>query len=186
MWKKDEIPGQGTGVDTAPHPVVTPSAPRFDASTRQSLGARDRATIGPSISIRGDVTGNEDLVIEGQVEGTVDLKQHSVTIGPEGKVKANIVGRTVIVEGEVEGDLRGDEQVVLRKTSRVHGNIVSPRVGLEEGAVFRGNIDMSPPPPRPEAIKAASNPVATASGKSSAEIRQPAAMTADIKDVLKP
>lgn len=100
------------------------------------------ATIGPSISFKGDVTGDEDLIIQGRIEGTVKLSKHNVTIGPEGRVKANVHGRTVVVEGQVEGDLRGEEQIILRHTAKVEGSITAPRVTLEDGAVFRGGIEM--------------------------------------------
>lgn len=100
------------------------------------------ATIGPSITIKGDVSGDEDLMIQGRIEGTVKLAKHNVTIGSDGHVKANVHGRTVVVEGEVEGDLRGKEQIILRHTARVEGSIAAPRVTLEDGAVFRGGIEM--------------------------------------------
>ena len=98
--------------------------------------------IGPSITIKGDVSGDEDLVIQGRIEGKVNLGQHNVTIGPDGRVKADVHGRTVIVEGEVEGDLRAQEQIILRQTAKVLGSITAPRVSLEDGAVFRGGIEM--------------------------------------------
>ncbi|MFH1763794.1 MAG: polymer-forming cytoskeletal protein [Gemmatimonadota bacterium] len=101
--------------------------------------------MGPSITIRGDVSGDEDLLIQGRVEGSVDLKLKSVTVGTEGRVKANITGRVVIVEGEVEGDLKAKEQVVLRSTARVQGDITAARVVLEDGASFRGGVDMGDP-----------------------------------------
>jgi cytoskeletal protein CcmA (bactofilin family) len=133
MWKKGE--SEETAARPAmPSPVGSP-APKI---TRR----KDAATIGPSITIKGDVTGSEDLVIEGRVDGTITLKQNHVTVGAEGRVKASIVGRTVTVEGQVEGDLCGEEQIVLRKSARVQGNISAPRVTLEDGAVFRGGIDM--------------------------------------------
>ena len=72
----------------------------------------------------------------------MDLAKHNVTIGPEGRVKADVFGRSVIVEGEVEGDLRGEEQVILRHSAKVQGNITAPRVALEDGATFRGGIEM--------------------------------------------
>jgi cytoskeletal protein CcmA (bactofilin family) len=98
--------------------------------------------IGPSITIKGDVSGDEDLIIQGRIEGKVDLAQHNVTIGADGRVKADVYGRTVIVEGEVEGDLHGQEQIILRETAKVQGSIAAPRVSLEDGAVFRGGIEM--------------------------------------------
>jgi len=100
------------------------------------------ATIGPSIKIKGDVSGDEDLLIQGQVEGKVKLGKHNVTIGSDGHVKADVHGRSVVVEGQVEGDLHAKEQIVLRHTARVEGSITAPRVTLEDGAVFRGGIEM--------------------------------------------
>jgi cytoskeletal protein CcmA (bactofilin family) len=102
----------------------------------------DRAIIGPSITIKGDVTGEEDLVIQGRVEGKVDLTQHNVTVGTNGRVKANVFGRSVTVEGEVEGDLHAEEHIAIRKSGKVHGNVSAPRVTIEDGAMFKGSIDM--------------------------------------------
>ncbi len=114
----------------------------------------ERAVIGASITIRGDVTGDEDLVIQGRVDGKVDLAQHNVTVGANGRIKANVIGRSVTVEGEVEGDLRAEEQIAIRKTAKVRGNVAAPRVTIEDGATFQGSIDMErkaaqPPKPSP-------------------------------------
>ncbi|MFL5542947.1 MAG: polymer-forming cytoskeletal protein [Longimicrobiaceae bacterium] len=106
------------------------------------MASTERATIGRSITLRGDVTGDEDLLIQGHVEGTVDLHQHSVTVGSEGEVVASIVGRVVTVEGRVEGNISGTEQVILRSSALVKGDIRAPRVVLESGARFRGLVDM--------------------------------------------
>ena len=100
------------------------------------------ATIGPSIKIKGDVSGDEDLLIQGKIEGKVKLGKHNVTIGSDGHVKADVHGRIVVVEGQVEGDLHAKEQIVLRHSARVEGSIAAPRVTLEDGAVFRGGIEM--------------------------------------------
>jgi cytoskeletal protein CcmA (bactofilin family) len=106
------------------------------------VSPRERATIGRSITIRGEVTGDEDLLIQGRGEGSVDLKQHAVTVGSEGEVKADIVARVVTVEGKVDGNLTAEEQVVLRGSARVQGDISAPRIMLEDGAYFRGGVDM--------------------------------------------
>ena len=148
IWKKDENPAPGASPPHSAPPATTSSPARSETSSRSPAAGAERATIGRSITIRGDVTGDEDLVIQGRIDGTVDLKLHSVTVGPEGKVKADISGKSVIVEGEVIGDLRGQEHVVLRSTSKVEGNIVAPRVVLEEGSAFRGSIDMTDTPAR--------------------------------------
>ena len=117
--------------------------PSFGAErTAAATRIKDTATIGPSIRIRGDLAGDEDLVVQGQVEGTISLEQNLVTIGKDGKVNATVNARVIIVEGQVDGDLNGEEQVTLKKSSGVRGNIVSPRVSLEDGARFKGSIDM--------------------------------------------
>ncbi len=100
--------------------------------------------IGPSIEIKGTVTGDEDLVIQGKVEGSVELGAHEVTVGESGKVSADITARTVRIDGEVAGDIRGNEKVVISKSGNVRGNIVAPRMTLEDGAIFKGSIDMDP------------------------------------------
>jgi cytoskeletal protein CcmA (bactofilin family) len=105
----------------------------------------ERATIGPSIFIKGDLTGEEDLVIEGRVEGKVDLKQNNVTIGKNGRVKADLFGRIVTIEGEVDGNVFAREQAILRQSGAIRGNITAPRVVLEDGSRFKGSIDMEPP-----------------------------------------
>jgi cytoskeletal protein CcmA (bactofilin family) len=134
MWKKGEMP------DYERH-NQQPSAPKAEPAS-PAPRAGGQAVIGRSITIRGEVTGDEDLVIQGRVDGSVDLVQHTVTVGPEGHVKAHINGRIVTVEGKVEGNVTGDEQVVLRKSSWVQGDIRAPRVVLEDGAHFRGGVTM--------------------------------------------
>jgi cytoskeletal protein CcmA (bactofilin family) len=138
MWKKDDTPEPST----SPRPESSAS---FERSGVPRPAAGERATIGRSITINGEVTGDEDLLIQGQVDGSVNLKQHALTVGPEGKVKANITARVAIIEGSVEGNVEADEQVVLRSSARVLGDIAAPRVVLEDGARFRGGVDMGEP-----------------------------------------
>lgn len=120
-------------------PAPLESRPRMPAATSSR---REAAIIGPSIHLDGDLRGQEDLLIEGEVSGTVQLRNNSLTIGSQGKVKANVYAKEVIVEGLVEGDLFGAERVVIRKSAQVRGNITSPRVSIEEGASFKGSIEM--------------------------------------------
>jgi len=134
MWKKDD------GPDPVPPPRPEP-IPTYERPAPPKP-AGERATIGRSITINGQVSGDEDLLIQGRVEGSVNLKQHSVTVGPEGEIKANIAGRVITVEGRVEGDLIAQEQIILRGSAIVQGNIAAPRVVLEDGARFRGGVDM--------------------------------------------
>lgn len=107
-----------------------------------------QATIGPSIRISGDilVTGNEGVRIEGHVEGTISLNDNILTVGKEGRIKATIDARAIFVEGRIEGDLKGDEQIVIHSSGDVRGNIVAPRVTLEDGCKFKGSIDMDVKP----------------------------------------
>ncbi|MBI1422248.1 MAG: polymer-forming cytoskeletal protein [Gammaproteobacteria bacterium] len=110
----------------------------------QTTSRESSAAIGASIRIKGDVTGDENLIIQGHVEGTIKVQGHNVTISKTGKVKANIEANQIIVEGELQGDMLGDEKVIIRETGNVHGNIVAPRVTLEDGALFKGSIEMEP------------------------------------------
>ncbi len=114
-------------------------AAKSDTSTNR---AREAAVIGPSIQIKGDLSGEEDLIIQGKVNGTIQLREKSLTIGSQGRVDANVLAHSVIVEGEVNGDLYGSDRVSIRKTGNVHGNIISPKVSLDEGCRFKGSIDM--------------------------------------------
>lgn len=100
--------------------------------------------IGKTISIKGDISGEENLVIEGTVDGTVTLKGNDLTVGQSGRVTADLTANVVRIDGEVKGDITGLEKVVITKTGRVNGNIVGPRVTLEDGAKFKGAIDMDP------------------------------------------
>ena len=102
------------------------------------------ALIGAGISINGDITGNENLLIEGRVEGKINLPGHRVEVGAAGKVKADIQAKYIRVEGELSGDIDGKEKVVIAKSGNVRGNITAPRVMLEDGAVFKGSIDIDP------------------------------------------
>jgi cytoskeletal protein CcmA (bactofilin family) len=98
--------------------------------------------IGKSVVIKGELTGSEDLTIEGHVEGKIELRQNVLTIGPNGKIKAQVFAKSVIILGEVTGNVTASEKVDLRDNGSVDGDIAAPRVGIAEGAHFRGSIDM--------------------------------------------
>ncbi len=183
MWKKSDRDRDerrpSMGVVRIPEEARPGSeaaaAPTQRGASMTTEHAGERAVIGASITIRGDVTGDEDLVIQGRVAGKVDLAQHNVTVGANGRIKANVVGRTVTGEGEVEGDLRAEEQIAIRKTARVRGNAVAPRVTIEDGATFQGSIDMerkAAPAPRPAAQVAATPPAVHPTGAGAAAPRQ--------------
>jgi cytoskeletal protein CcmA (bactofilin family) len=98
--------------------------------------------IGKSVIIKGDLTGSEDLTIEGQVEGKIELRQNVLTIGANGKIKAQIFAKIVIVQGEVQGNITATERIDIRDNGSVDGDLSSPRIAIADGAHFRGSIDM--------------------------------------------
>lgn len=109
-------------------------------------GSADAAVIGKSIQIDGDVRGDEDLLIKGEVRGTIHLPNNSVTIGSEGTVHADVHAKSVCVEGAVDGNLFATDRVNVRSSAQVSGNIKSPRVSLDDGAHFKGSIEMDVEP----------------------------------------
>lgn len=124
------------------HAEPTLSAPSMSAPPTPRVARESAATIGPSIRINGDLSGEEDVIVQGHVEGTINLKQNTLRVGQDGHVNATVHARVIDVEGKVEGDIHGDEQVVLHRSANVRGNIQSPRVTLEDGCRFKGSIDM--------------------------------------------
>ena len=126
----------------------------------ESESARAAITIGPSVLIKGELSASEDLRIEGQVEGAIHAREHVLTIGPNARIKAQVFAKTVIVFGEVTGDLTATEKVDIRDDGAVDGDIVAPRLALAESAHFRGSVDMQPK--GAQRAKAAAKPVAAA------------------------
>ena len=111
--------------------------------------------IGKSVVIKGELNGSEDLTIEGQVEGKIELRQSILTIGPNGRIKAQVFAKSVIILGEVTGNVTASEKVDIRDNGSVDGDITSPRVAIAEGAHFRGSIDMQKGSAKPEGKPAA-------------------------------
>ena len=122
-------------------PRSIPTAPPTQSFSASQVAAPS-AVIGSKIRFKGELVGEEDLLIQGHVEGTIDLKNHNLTIGEQGVIKANVKARTIVIEGSVDGDLFGEERIVIKESSNVSGNITAERVALEDGAKFRGSIDM--------------------------------------------
>jgi cytoskeletal protein CcmA (bactofilin family) len=117
--------------------------------------------IGKSVVIKGELNGSEDLTIEGHVEGKIELREHVLTIGPNGKIKAAVFAKSVIVLGEVTGNVTATEKVDIRDGGSVDGDIIAPRVAIAEGAHFRGSVDMQragKPAASPQAQKSDAKP----------------------------
>jgi cytoskeletal protein CcmA (bactofilin family) len=103
---------------------------------------RELATIGKSVVIKGDLSGSEDLYIDGQVEGSIDLRHHSLTVGPNGRVKAGISAKSIIIQGKVDGSLTASDRLDLRKSAVVTGDVTTQRIAIEEGAFLKGKVDI--------------------------------------------
>ncbi len=142
-----------------PEKAAASAAPKTPSSKPAAAAASGQTTtIGASITLNGELNGNEDLLIQGQVEGNIFLKEHNLTIGEQGRIKANAFAKTITVRGELTGDLNGLDKVTITSTGRVRGNIVAPKVILEEGATFKGSIDMDA-----KAVKPAAQPASAKS-----------------------
>ena len=146
MWKArpDEKPAPGPAT-----PAITPStvasssaAPRPVALRPSESFRSEMAHIGKSVLIKGELSGSEDLYLDGEVEGSVELKNHSLTVGPHGRVRANIHAREVVVHGKIDGNVQGDEKVELKKSAILMGDISTQRIVIEDGAYFKGAIDI--------------------------------------------
>ncbi len=155
MWKKNELNGP-SAEPTSTAPVHYPEP-----------ADRGTATIGPSITIKGDIVGEEDLEVQGNLEGNISISKHTVTVAQSGRVKADIQAKAIHIAGEVKGNIIGDEEVVLRSSGRVLGNITAGRVTLENGSKFKGSIDMEP---TSETTKRSSSASVDKLGRSSAEL----------------
>jgi cytoskeletal protein CcmA (bactofilin family) len=151
----------------AEQPRVTPTAPAIGAGA--SASSSRVALIGQGISIAGDVKADTSLKIEGSIEGRSVRSTDEIEVSESGQVIASIMAKVVKISGLVSGDIAGSEKVLISKTGRVQGNIVAPRVQLEDGALFRGSIDMNPgqsaEKEKPAAVKPAGRPETSSSGQ---------------------
>jgi cytoskeletal protein CcmA (bactofilin family) len=148
MWKRDDAakptPSAGSGPAPVPSVGTAPVEPARSVSESHRGTERERSTvnIGKSVVIKGELSGSEDLTIEGQVEGKIELRQNVLTIGANARIKAQVFAKSCIILGEVTGNVTATEKVDIRDNGSVDGDIASPRVAIAEGAHFRGSIDM--------------------------------------------
>src|SRR5205814_1130533 len=112
------------------------------------------AVLGKSVVVKGNIYSREDLTIDGEVEGTVECQEHRLTIGPNGKVRASVKAREVVVLGMIHGDVETSDKIEIRKEAKLVGDIKTARIGIEDGAYFKGNIDIV----RPEPVRPAAKP----------------------------
>ena len=132
------------------NPVASaPSRPAEPLRSDSSRPSSEVATIGKSVVVKGELSGSEDLVVDGEVEGSIALRGQSLTVGPNGRVRANIEARNVILHGRVDGDIQATDRVELRKSASLTGDISTARISIEDGAFFKGTIDIQKPEPAP-------------------------------------
>jgi len=172
MWKRKEDeytptpePSRTGSSSSLP---ATPAPPRpaepVVRSSEPLRGGSDVATIGKSVVVKGELSGSEDLIVDGEVEGSISLKGQTLTVGPNGRVRANIEARNVVVHGRVNGDIHATERVELRKTASLAGYIATARIAIDDGAFFKGGIDIQKPEPatkaevKPQVSAASSTP----------------------------
>jgi cytoskeletal protein CcmA (bactofilin family) len=151
MWKPNQ-PGTGSGPQT-PEPArpATPPTQSFDAGQRpapppvSNAATGEQATIGKSLVIKGEVTGSESLYIDGKVEGSINLSGNRVTVGRNGQVAANISAREIVVLGKVRGNVTASDRVDIRSEGSLTGDVTAQRISIEDGAFFKGGIDIRKP-----------------------------------------
>lgn len=179
MWKRKEdedttpVPQPGPS-GSAHNPAVSAPPRPPEAMRNESLRSHEVASIGKSVVVKGELSGSEDLIIDGEVEGSISLRGQSLTVGPNGRLRANIEARNVILHGRVDGDVHATERVELRKTASLTGNISTARISIEDGAFFKGTIDIQKPEPAakldtkpPASALAAAAPVPASSAQGS-------------------
>jgi len=164
MWKRDESVKPATPSVPAPAVPAVPAAsmPPAASERRTQQVQGENVNIGKSVFIKGELSGSEDLTIEGNVDGKIELKDNVLTIGPNGKINAEVFAKSVVVLGIVIGNVTASEKVDIRDNGSVDGDITSPRVAIAEGAHFRGSVDMqragakaaAAPAPKPAAAPA--------------------------------
>jgi len=135
-------------------------------SSEPLRGASEVATIGKSVVVKGELSGSEDLIVDGEVEGSIALRGQTLTVGPNGRVRANIEARNVVVHGRVNGNIKASDRVELRKSASLQGDIATARISIDDGAFFKGGIDIQKPEPAPKSepkphTAAVAAPVAT-------------------------
>lgn len=180
MWKRKEesepvvkpagVPSAFPGGNSGVNPVMkeATAVPSMPQERRPEMGLGHEAPksavahIGKSVLVKGELSGSEDLYIDGQVEGTIELREHNLTVGPNGRVDANVNAKEVILLGTVKGNIRAAERVEIRKSGSLIGDLVAARVTIEDGAYFKGSIDIQKPghpAPKPAEPKKADSPL---------------------------
>src|SRR5437870_659600 len=148
MWKPTNQPNQApipSGQTPAPMPTASMPAASAPVAAAPKSVPQDEATIGKSLVIKGEVTGSESLYIDGRVEGSINLPGNRVTVGRNGVVVANVTAREIVVVGKLRGNLAASDRVDIRNEGSLTGDVVAQRISIEDGAYFKGGIDIRKP-----------------------------------------
>jgi cytoskeletal protein CcmA (bactofilin family) len=188
MWNKrreDEptrpaaptITPKPTPPEPTPVPVKKEATPTAMSSTpfrSPELDGRGAATIGKAVKVNGQIVSQEDLYVDGDVEGTIELNQHKLTIGPNGKVHAAIKSREVVVLGSIQGNVEASDKIEIRKDAKLVGDIKTARIIIEDGAYFKGSIDIVKPEPKAAPAPAPRQQPAAQPAQANAPVAAPA------------
>ena len=163
MWKPTNAPPPPTP-SPEPQRSVTPPAPEPQSTPRPpspAMNTQEQATLGKSLVIKGEVTGSESLYIDGRVEGSINLPGNRVTVGRNGVVSANIAAREIVVLGKVRGNMTASDRVDIRGEGSLTGDVVAQRISIEDGAYFKGGIDIRKPGQKPNGESKEASPAST-------------------------
>ncbi len=167
MWgqKEEEASQQQTATPATDQPAAPPATAQPPASSTVAnpagegvLSGRVQARIGKTVKVKGELTGSEDVYVDGEIEGTIELPDNSLIVGPSGKVRAQVKARSITVLGHLEGKVHCGERVEIRKSGSLESDLVTPRIVIEDGAMFRGSIDILKPETNEKAPQRVSKP----------------------------
>jgi cytoskeletal protein CcmA (bactofilin family) len=162
MWKPNQTGNQPT---MTPPPAPEPARPMPPAPTpeppRATAATADQATIGKGLVIKGEITGSESLYVDGKVDGSINLPGNRVTVGRNGQVAASINAREIVVLGKVRGNITATDRVDIRAEGALTGDVAAARISIEDGAFFKGGIDIRKPEAAKQAPAAAAEPAKT-------------------------
>jgi cytoskeletal protein CcmA (bactofilin family) len=179
MWKPNQ-PGSQTPPTPEPaRPQPPTGTPAFDAARTTGAAAPatgEQATIGKSLVVKGELSGSESLYVDGKVEGAINLPGNRVTVGRNGQVAANIMAREIVVLGKVRGNCQASDRVDIRSEGSLTGDVVAARISIEDGAFFKGGIDIRKPGNEGKGGAAGAN-ASSSSSSSTASTPEPAATT---------
>lgn len=193
MWskrKEDELPQRPERTS----PTITPSAPGVEPQRRESntmssptrtfepepAGRGGSAALGKNVTVKGQIFAREDLTIDGEVEGTVECHEHRLTIGPNARVQAGLKAREIIIQGSIQGNVDATDKIDIKKEAKLVGDIKTSRIVIEDGAYFKGSIDISKgqtakPAPTPAPVQQSSSAISNSSAASNSSVPAPAA-----------